>query len=165
MARTPSTQTVGNWSAEMVMLSLGESWHGVFRATIALDRGSLKSLEKWESGKLPITFTVTCRLQSCCFAQSFPSSSLVCSERYRIDVKNWLSNSQILRTPARRNPWRMWMNSQIVDSHLRSCRFERKPPSTNVLAQGNQSCSWARGHESFASFGSVERPYHFVRWY
>ena len=26
-----------------------------------------------------------------------------------------------------------------------------------------QSCSWARGHESFAGNGSVERPYHFVR--
>ena len=64
-----------NRSAEMMMPNLGESGHPAFRATCA-DRGFLKSK----------TFTVTCRMQSCCFAHSFPSTSSVTTEQLRICV-------------------------------------------------------------------------------
>ena len=51
------------------------------------------------------------------FAPSFPSTSSESTERYRIGVQDWLSRSQIIRFPVRRDPWRIWMKSQIIDSH------------------------------------------------
>ena len=39
------------------------------------------------------TFTVTCRPQSCCSAQTFSSASQVSTEQVRLGVENWLSKS------------------------------------------------------------------------
>ena len=77
-----------NRSAEMMLLNLGESGHPVFRATIALDRGTVESYQ--------FTTMVTCRMQSCCLAQLLPSTSSVPTERSRIGAKNWLSRPQII---------------------------------------------------------------------
>ena len=76
-----------NCSAEMMMLNLGGSGHPVFRATSALDRGTVDSYR--------FTTMVTCRMQSCCFAQLLPSTSSVPTERSRIGAKNQVSRSQI----------------------------------------------------------------------
>ena len=67
---THTYRPVARWnqSAEMIKVNLGESRHSEFRASSALDRRFL---------------TVTCRLQSCHFAQPFPSTSSVCTERFR----------------------------------------------------------------------------------
>ena len=58
--------------------------------------------EKVESYRF--TAMVFCRMQSCCFAQSFPSTGSGSTERSRIGVENWLSNSQFIRFPAQGNP-------------------------------------------------------------
>ena len=77
-----------NYSAEMMMLNLGESGHPVLRATSALDRGTVESYR--------FTTMVTRRMQSCFFAQLLPSTSSVPAERSRIGAKNWLRRSQII---------------------------------------------------------------------
>ena len=102
-------------SAEMTMLHLGESEHLVVRATTA---------------------TVTCRPQSCCFAQSFPSTSPVSTERSRIDVKNWLSKFSDHSFSSMKKPVAE-MNEQL------DCRLSPEvlsivtdPPAINVPTQG-----------------------------
>ena len=59
-------------------------------------------LEKQERWKV-ITSTVTCRMQSWCFAQSFPSTSSVSTEQLRIGLEKWLSKSLIVHFPAQGN--------------------------------------------------------------
>ena len=94
------------------------------------------------------TTTVIRQWQSCCFAQSFPSASSVSTEQYRIGAKNLLSRSQIIRLPARADPFRRWMTNRILESHPTFVSIWTNPLSINVPVQGDLLRSHSKRFET-----------------
>ena len=115
------------------MLTLRESGHPVFRAASALDKRFLK--RKVESYRF--TTTATRRMHSCCFAQSFLSTSSVSTEQLRIGVEDWLSKSLIMQFPAQGNPVARTNEQKDCELSPEVVSVTTKPPEIDVPAQGN----------------------------
>ena len=109
----------GSWDriAEKMMQKFQRSGHPIFRCTIALERGQLRSKE---GGKTTIHFNGSTEILGCSSRRSSPSITSVFTEQWRI----WLQNFQFVRQ-LWGNPLHQvsWINKKFLHNVLsKNCK-------------------------------------------